>query len=98
MAFPHEGNIEIACNIEGVICENPPPNSPHLKQTCGNCYHVPAKSIEDRVRSMASEKGVTTEDAALIVGFEPSECERLANIALDQGIAEFWKTRTQRTM
>jgi hypothetical protein len=47
---------------------------------------------------MAQAEGVHTVDKALIVGFEPAECERLANVALEAGIGEFWKTRTKRTM
>lgn len=71
---------------------------PNLVRTCGTCHHVPAVRIEQRVRAMAREGGVHTVDAALIVGFEPAECERLANIALDSRIGDFWKTRTKRTM
>ena len=50
------------------------------------------------MRAMAVGHGIDTVDSALIVGFEPQECERLTKQALDGGQAEFWKTRTKRVM
>ena len=98
MAFEHEGKIEIACNVEGVFVDNNSDNQGSLVRTCGDVHHVPARCIEDKVRIMAQAEGVNTVDAAHIVGFEPAECEQLANLALDKGIGEYWKTRTKRTM
>lgn len=95
LALPHEGAVEIACNVESVK-GNPPS---HLTSggpwpsfsIDGQLYcHAPASLITARVAELAGRQGVDTKGTAL-VGFTPRECRGLAELALSQGIAEFWK-------
>ncbi|XP_072252636.1 formiminotransferase N-terminal subdomain-containing protein isoform X1 [Leuresthes tenuis] len=94
LALPHEGALEIACNVESV--KGDPPN--HLAgepwpsfSIDGQLYcHVPASLITSRVAELAGRQGVGIKDTAL-VGFTPRECRGLAEFALSQGLAEFWK-------
>ncbi|XP_023118109.2 formiminotransferase N-terminal subdomain-containing protein isoform X3 [Amphiprion ocellaris] len=95
LALPHEGAVEIACNVESVK-GNPPS---HLTSggpwpsfsIDGQPYcHAPASLITARVAELAAGQGVDTKGTAL-VGFTPRECRGLAELALSQGIAEFWK-------
>lgn len=95
LALPHEGAVEIACNVESV--KGSPPS--HLTEAEpwpsfsieGQPYcHAPASLITARVAELARRHGVGTMGTAL-VGFTPRECRGLAELALSQGIAEFWK-------
>lgn len=96
MAFPHEGNVEIACNVESIDCSNV---EPHENMVCayGRYYYTPGEEIEDRVRMLAKEAGVDTLGRAL-VGFRPEQAAELAEQALDTNQSEFWRTRNQRMM
>ncbi|XP_068561167.1 formiminotransferase N-terminal subdomain-containing protein isoform X4 [Cebidichthys violaceus] len=95
LALPHEGAVEIACNVESVK------GSPTSQTTAGEpwpCFsiagqpycHVPASLITARVAELAGREGVSVKGTAL-VGFTPRECRGLAEFALSQRIAEFWK-------
>nr|XP_046259021.1 formiminotransferase N-terminal subdomain-containing protein isoform X2 [Scatophagus argus]XP_046259022.1 formiminotransferase N-terminal subdomain-containing protein isoform X2 [Scatophagus argus]XP_046259023.1 formiminotransferase N-terminal subdomain-containing protein isoform X2 [Scatophagus argus]XP_046259025.1 formiminotransferase N-terminal subdomain-containing protein isoform X2 [Scatophagus argus]XP_046259026.1 formiminotransferase N-terminal subdomain-containing protein isoform X2 len=95
LALPHEGTVEIACNVESVK------GSPPSHMTAGEAWpsfsisgqpycHAPASLITARVAELAGRQGVCTKGTAL-VGFTPRECRGLAELALTQGIAEFWK-------
>lgn len=95
LALPHEGAVEIACNVESVTgC---PPSRVHSGEPWpsfsidGQMYcHVPATLITARVAELAARHGVRTKGTAL-VGFTPRECRGLAEFALTHGRAEFWK-------
>lgn len=95
LALPHEGAVEIACNVESVTgC---PPCHEHSGDPWpsfsinGQMYcHVPASVITARVTELAGRHGVRTKSTAL-VGFTPRECRGLAELALTHGIAELWK-------
>ncbi|KAI4877969.1 hypothetical protein NFI96_020737 [Prochilodus magdalenae] len=96
MALPHEGTVEIACNVESVP-EGLPSGSAGGMETWPvfsiggqNFYHAPASLITARVRELAARHGVATKGTAL-VGFTPLECRRLAERALSQDVGEFWK-------
>ncbi|XP_076854490.1 formiminotransferase N-terminal subdomain-containing protein isoform X3 [Brachyhypopomus gauderio] len=96
LALPHEGTVEIACNVESVR-ERPPPAltagmEPWPEFSVGDqtYRHAPASLITAQVRRMAGGRGVATTGTAL-VGFTPRECKALAERALSQGIGEFWK-------
>ncbi|KAM6955558.1 formiminotransferase N-terminal subdomain-containing protein isoform 2-T2 [Lycodopsis pacificus] len=95
LALPHEGAVEIACNVESVK------GSPTSQTTAGEpwpCFsiggqpycHVPASLITARVAELTGREGVGVKGTAL-VGFTPHECRGLAEFALSQRIAEFWK-------
>ncbi|XP_068428713.1 formiminotransferase N-terminal subdomain-containing protein [Clinocottus analis] len=97
LALPHEGAVEIACNVESVK------GSPTSHASAGEpwpCFsiagqpycHVPASLIAARVAELAGRAGVGVKGTAL-VGFTPRECRGLAEIALSQRVAEFWKER-----
>ncbi|CAG11234.1 unnamed protein product [Tetraodon nigroviridis] len=95
LALPHEGAVEIACNVESVT--GSPPGHLHPGEPWpsfsidGQTYrHVPATLIAARVAELAGGHGVRTKGTAL-VGFTPRECRGLAELALTRGIAEFWK-------
>lgn len=91
IALPHEGMVEIACNVESV----------HSSATGGESWpafivgdqtfcHAPASLITTRVAELARSRGVRTRGTAL-VGFTPLECKKLAETALSQDIGHFWK-------
>ncbi|XP_067459048.1 formiminotransferase N-terminal subdomain-containing protein [Thunnus thynnus] len=95
LALPHEGTVEIACNVESV--KAPPPSHMTAGEPWpsfsigGQMYcHAPASLITARVSELAGRHGVGTKGTAL-VGFTPHQCRGLAEFALSQGIAEFWK-------
>ncbi|XP_030642937.1 formiminotransferase N-terminal subdomain-containing protein isoform X1 [Chanos chanos] len=96
LALPHEGAVEIACNVESVQGE--PPASfadsaarwPTFSIAGRRFCHAPASLITARVAELAGRNGVGTKGTAL-VGFTPLECRRLAERALALGIGEFWK-------
>ncbi|XP_019724650.1 formiminotransferase N-terminal subdomain-containing protein isoform X2 [Hippocampus comes] len=96
LALPHEGAVEIACNVESVPGAGPSPTdaaaAPWPSFSIGGrpYCHVPARLIAARVARLAGDQGVATKRAAL-VGFTPIECRGLAELALSRGIAEFWK-------
>ncbi|XP_049629240.1 formiminotransferase N-terminal subdomain-containing protein isoform X1 [Suncus etruscus] len=97
MAFPHEGKIEIACNVESFEAQG-------TEETCKDAQYmsytvhgdrfsyVSPHYIETRVKELARERGITTLGKALI-GFTPNECKNCAEYAIKEGIGEFWKMR-----
>ncbi|XP_057709278.1 formiminotransferase N-terminal subdomain-containing protein [Corythoichthys intestinalis] len=102
LALPHEGTVEIACNVESV------PGSPPEQTGAtapwpsfsigGRPYcHVPASLITARVAELALGHGVGTKGTAL-VGFTPNECRGLAEWALSREIGEFWKEQQRVRM
>ncbi|XP_038575519.1 formiminotransferase N-terminal subdomain-containing protein isoform X2 [Micropterus salmoides] len=102
LALPHEGAVEIACNVESV--KGSPPSHVTAGQLWpsfsigGQLYcHAPASLITTWVAELAARQGVGAKGAAL-VGFTPLECRGLAELALSQGIAEFWKEQNKIRM
>ncbi|XP_037542762.1 formiminotransferase N-terminal subdomain-containing protein [Nematolebias whitei] len=101
LALPHEGAVEIACNVEST--EGPPLG--HLTNDPWPCFsidgtpycHAPAALITTRVAELAGGQGVGVKGTAL-VGFTPHECKDLAEFALSQGIGEFWKEQRRIRM
>ncbi|XP_049905007.1 formiminotransferase N-terminal subdomain-containing protein isoform X2 [Epinephelus moara] len=102
LALPHEGTVEIACNVESVKGSPPGHLSTSEPWPCfsisGQAYcHAPASLITARVAELAGRQGVSTKSTAL-VGFTPHECRGLAELALSQGIAEFWREQNRIRM
>lgn len=102
LALPHEGAVEIACNVESV--KGAPPSNmtagepwPSFSISGQPYCHVPASLITMRVAELAGRQGVGMKGTAL-VGFTPHECRNLAELALTQGIAEFWKDQRRIRM
>lgn len=92
LALPHEGTLEIACNVESVsqglaIGTETWPVSRIGNQ---NFCHAPSSLIASRITELTERRGVSTKGAAL-VGFTPFQCKELAEQALSQDIGEFWK-------
>lgn len=98
LALPHEGDVEIACNVEAIRGALPPSSGARGGESSwpsfnigGEVYcHAPASLITARVAELADRDGVATKGTAL-VGFTPVECRGLAERALSLGIGEFWK-------
>lgn len=102
LALPHEGAVEIACNVESVRGSPPSDKSggeawPSFSISGQPYCHAPASLITARVSELAAKQGVGTKGTAL-VGFTPHECRGLAELALSQGIAEFWKEQRRIRM
>lgn len=100
LALPHEGTVEIACNVESMkrsqlatAGEDWPTFS-----VAGQLYsHIPANLIKARVAELAAREKVRVNDMA-VVGFTPRECRGLGELALALDIPEFWKEQRQIRM
>ncbi|XP_036713678.1 formiminotransferase N-terminal subdomain-containing protein isoform X2 [Balaenoptera musculus] len=97
MAFPHEGKIEIACNVESFedqeVTETSEGSQYMAYSVLGDhFYYVSPHYIEAQVKKLASDRGIGTTGRALI-GFTPQECKNCAEYAIKEGIGEFWKIR-----
>lgn len=93
LALPHEGAVEIACNVESVKGSQPATAGEAWPtfRVAGQLYcHVPADLIAARVAELAAREEVRVKGTAL-VGFTPQECRGLAELALAREIPEFWK-------
>ncbi|CAL8326804.1 unnamed protein product [Lota lota] len=96
LALPHEGAVEIACNVESVRGSPPagagaePEPWPAFSISGERYCHAPASLITARVGELAGQQGVGMKGTAL-VGFTPTQCRSLAERALSLGIGEFWK-------
>lgn len=99
MAFPHEGKVEVACNVDLLPTEEVKnPDAYQLKSSLGGKYlYTPARVITDRVAEIAKQKDVDIEGTALI-GFTPEDAEILALQALRHNIPDMWKKRKEKTM
>uniref|UniRef100_A0A8C8RPM4 Formiminotransferase cyclodeaminase N-terminal like n=1 Tax=Pelusios castaneus TaxID=367368 RepID=A0A8C8RPM4_9SAUR len=98
MAFPHNGKIEIACNVESFEDEDKiitaHEDSVYISYcVLGKTFScVSPQSIEAQIKKLASNYGINTARTAL-VGFTPEECKHCATYALKKGIGEFWRMR-----
>ncbi|XP_007469283.1 PREDICTED: uncharacterized protein LOC103079468 [Lipotes vexillifer] len=97
MAFPHEGKIEIACNVESFedqeVTETSEGSQYMAYSVLGDhFYYVSPHYIEAQVKKLASDQGIGIKGRALI-GFTPQECKNCAGYAIKEGIGEFWKIR-----
>ncbi|XP_059962964.1 formiminotransferase N-terminal subdomain-containing protein isoform X4 [Mesoplodon densirostris] len=97
MAFPHEGKIEIACNVESFedqeVTETSEGSQYMAYSVLGDhFYYLSPHYIEAQVRKLASDQGIGITGRALI-GFTPQECKNCAEYAIKEGIGEFWKIR-----
>nr|XP_015095491.1 formiminotransferase N-terminal subdomain-containing protein isoform X1 [Vicugna pacos] len=97
MAFPHEGKIEIACNVESFeeheVKESSEDSRYMAYSVLGDhFYYTSPHYIEARVKKLASDQGIGTIGRALI-GFTPQECKDCAEHAIKEHIGEFWKIR-----
>lgn len=97
MAFPHEGKIEIACNVESFEDQEPAEtldDSQYMAYSVlGDQFsYVSPHYIEAQIKKLASDRGIGTIGRALI-GFTPEECKNCAEYAIKKSIGEFWKIR-----
>ncbi|XP_050606692.1 formiminotransferase N-terminal subdomain-containing protein isoform X2 [Macaca thibetana thibetana] len=97
MAFPHEGKIEIACNVESFDDQEAAEISEDFQHVSysvlGDQFsYVSPHYIEAQIKKLASDWGIGTKGRAL-VGFTPQECKNCAEYAIKENIGEFWKIR-----
>ncbi|XP_045151901.1 formiminotransferase N-terminal subdomain-containing protein isoform X1 [Echinops telfairi] len=97
MAFPHDGNIEIACNVESFEDQEAGETTEDFQylayHVLGNRFsYMSPPYIEAQIKKLASDWGIATIGGAL-VGFTPQECKSCAEYAIKGGIGEFWKKR-----
>ncbi|XP_006862105.1 PREDICTED: uncharacterized protein LOC102840945 [Chrysochloris asiatica] len=97
MAFPHDGNIEIACNVESFEDQEGGETSEDSQylvySILGNHFsYISPHYIEAQIQKLASDRGIGTIGRA-IIGFTPQECKNCAEYALRESIGEFWKKR-----
>ncbi|XP_028847564.1 formiminotransferase N-terminal subdomain-containing protein isoform X2 [Denticeps clupeoides] len=100
LALPHEGAVEIACNVKSIPCSSSWAGTvpwPAFSISGRAYHHVPARLITARVAQLAGTHGVAVRGTAL-VGFTPRECRVLAEWALTLGIGEFWTKQHQLYM
>uniref|UniRef100_A0AAV2K4F8 Formiminotransferase N-terminal subdomain domain-containing protein n=1 Tax=Knipowitschia caucasica TaxID=637954 RepID=A0AAV2K4F8_KNICA len=97
LALPHEGAVEIACNVESLKGDPPSLEWPVFDIGGQSYCHAPASVITRRVSELAAVKGAGTKGTA-IVGFTPRECRGLAELALSQDIGEFWREQRRVRM
>ncbi|XP_064630726.1 glutamate formimidoyltransferase-like isoform X2 [Lineus longissimus] len=99
MAFHHEGNIEIACNVESIYRDDRDNfDVSDLVCSFGKFHHVPSHVLQRRVQTMAGARGIDVVGSSTIIGFTPEVANRVAMEALANGIQEFWRTRKERMM
>ncbi|XP_067891819.1 formiminotransferase N-terminal subdomain-containing protein [Heterodontus francisci] len=98
MAFPHEGTVEIACNVESFKDEPSSSLTEESKKYISyyiqgeEYWYFSPRSIERQIKKLAASQGVTTVGTAL-VGFTPERCKSLAEQAILEGCGEFWMKR-----
>ncbi|XP_074071468.1 formiminotransferase N-terminal subdomain-containing protein isoform X2 [Macrotis lagotis] len=94
MAFPHDGKIEIACNVESFEDEKPIENKGYMTYYIleHQYSYISPQSLEAQIKKLAHDQGISTIETAL-VGFTPQECKDCAEYALRKKIGEFWKKR-----
>ena len=103
MAFAHQGNIEIACNVESITtdafdrCDKDDNFAVEVVPSFGNLVYVSPYCIRNRVKLLASVHGVTTSEH-VIAGFTPNEARTLAEKALQTEQYDYWKPRQGNTM
>ncbi|XP_018090066.1 uncharacterized protein LOC734478 isoform X2 [Xenopus laevis] len=98
MAFPHNGLVEIACNVESFQDALDSSSTTNVEKhisynSCSKTFsYMSPLHIEARIRGLAAQQGIDIAGTALI-GFSPQVCKSTTEYALSHGIAEFWKTR-----
>lgn len=103
MAFPHNGKVEVACNVESIkdteieAVANEGLKFFSYRILDESFSYVLPRTIEDRIKTLAKKHSLSTAGTALI-GFTPQECKRLADYAISNGIGEFWKYRSVISM
>ncbi|XP_069974624.1 uncharacterized protein [Penaeus vannamei] len=95
MAFPHEGRVEVACNVD-LLPASEAPASHSMKASLGGRYfYTPPEQIEARVLEEAGGVGVV---GTALVGFSPEEARGLALHALAHAHDEAWRDVARRRM
>ncbi|XP_063788309.1 formiminotransferase N-terminal subdomain-containing protein isoform X2 [Pseudophryne corroboree] len=103
MAFPNNGRIEIACNVESFRDIQDSISASEASQ-CVSYYtgeetfsYTSPLHIETEIQALAAHQGIKTAGTAL-VGFTPQECRSTAEYAISHGIGQFWKRRREISM
>ena len=84
MAFPHNNNVEIACNVD-MVRGGESGEHEDMEEIFPGFWRTRFSAIEARVRGMASEAGVTVLGDSVIIGFTPDTARALTLEALSLG-------------
>ncbi|XP_066940039.1 uncharacterized protein [Macrobrachium rosenbergii] len=95
MAFPHEGRIEVACNVDLLPAEAVSATSNMKPSLGGKYFYTPAEVIRGRI---LAEAGGVQDAGTILVGFTPEEALSRALHALTNAHAEAWKMMEKRMM
>ena len=85
MAFHHNNNIEVACNVDMVRGEEDMGDMGDMEEILPGFWRTRFTAIESRVRRMASEAGVSVLGESVIIGLTPDTARKLTLEALRQG-------------
>ncbi|XP_047487925.1 uncharacterized protein LOC125038492 [Penaeus chinensis] len=88
MAFPHEGRVEVACNVDLLPASEAPANHSMKSSLGGRFFYTSPEQIEARVLEAAGGVGVA---GTALVGFSPEEARGLALHALARAHDEAWR-------
>ncbi|XP_063848944.1 formimidoyltransferase-cyclodeaminase-like [Scylla paramamosain] len=95
MAFPHEGRVEVACNVDLLPSHLRSPDWEVRESLGGQYVFTPSDVLTRRV--LQESGGVGTVGTTL-VGFTPEEARALASLALTRGEGEAWRKAKDRRM
>lgn len=95
MAFPHEGKVEVACNVDLLPAHLRAPDWEVRESLGGQYVFTPADVLTRRV---LQEGGGVRAVGTTLVGFTPEEARALAILALTRGEEEAWRKAKDRRM
>jgi len=106
MAFPHEGNVEVACNVEAVELTDDSGREGMVAMGDGGngYYHAAPEAIRQRIveflEGYNKDNGtdVKVMDGSTIIGFSPSEMADVAAEALSDGDSMYFLRKMKRMM
>ncbi|XP_068235890.1 uncharacterized protein [Palaemon carinicauda] len=95
MAFPHDGKVEVACNVDLLLAESVPGVSNMKSSLGGKYFYTPAEVIRRRI---LQEAGGVRDAGTILVGFTPEEALSRTLDALTNAHDEAWKMMEKRMM
>ena len=108
MAFPHEGHVEVACNVEAVeIRDESVTKEMELLGSGGGdstLFHASPEAIRRKIVLFLNEYNgthgtdVRVLDGSTIIGFSPSQMAQVANEALSSGDSLYYLRQSGKMM
>eukprot|EP00088_Acartia_fossae_P070007 TRINITY_DN9262_c0_g1_i2.p1 TRINITY_DN9262_c0_g1~~TRINITY_DN9262_c0_g1_i2.p1 ORF type:complete len:133 (-),score=17.60 TRINITY_DN9262_c0_g1_i2:26-424(-) len=89
MAFPYQGGIEIACNVD--MFTDDPIDNQHVTEIMPGVFRTKFSSIQNVVERICKEHGTSIRDNSMVIGFTPEEAARRTEIALNSRIPDYYK-------